>query len=239
MLGPFLLAAPASSAQSASSSSPGAWAWSKSSIAVMLEVLSLTDGAIEVPGGITHVVVEIGTSNHGRAWTEPFKYHINGIQKGVPLANQSHVLLLAFEPLLDKWAQYLSLPGLDAPFERPTAPGWAEPGRAIVLPFAVGASEGSADFHVSLSDGCSSLLPIDAGQMDLRAYPGRWGGTMRRFFRAKCGQTHSKRRVPVVSLRTILAEWLRGRRVDLLKVDAQGARGARLATTCLGRSLCT
>ena len=45
--------------------------------------------------------------------------------------------------------------------EVPTTPGWSVPGRAIVLPYAIGSDEGFADFHVSRSDGCSSLLPID------------------------------------------------------------------------------
>ena len=95
--------------------------------------------------------------------------------------------------------------------------GWSVPGRAIVLPFAVGEPEGEAEFHIAKNDGCSSLLPIDTREF-------YHGGLFKRhvpvFFSDVCGKQSATRRVPVVSLRTILG-WLGERKVDFLKIDAR------------------
>ena len=218
------------------------WTSTATNLRASLDVLELSDGQISVPPNLTHTVIEIGCNGHGLAWDSPFTVGgIDGISFGVPLSKQPNVLLVSFEPLLDKYANYLALEAVPKhitqlnkkpskldqkqwesalwrQIEQPPALGWSVPGRAIVLPFAVGKAEGTATFHVSKSDGCSSLLPIDAATMK---FNGRhdW---MKGFMEAACGQGAAERRVPVVSLGTILDRWLPGRRIDYLKIDAQG-----------------
>ena len=125
---------------------------------------------------------------------------VDGIAPDLPISNQSHVLLVSFEPLLDKYALYLTRQkhadesrGTLA-IEHPSSPGWSVPGRAIVLPFAVGGPpDGDAEFNIARSDGCSSLLRINASKA---------GGTFARwgFGMNMCGHAVAKRRVPLVSL---------------------------------------
>ena len=216
--------------------------WTNTGTALPTLTFLLSNGQISVPSNLTHTVIEIGCNGHGLAWDTPFTVSgVDGIQFGVPLSKQPSVLLVSFEPLLDKYANYLALESvpkhieqLHKPpsqldqkrwqsalwreIEQPPTLGWSVPGRAIVLPFAVGKAEGTATFHVSKSDGCSSLLPIDAAAMQFK---GRrdW---MKGFMQAACGQGAAVRRVPVVSLGTILDRWLPKRTIDYLKIDAQG-----------------
>mmetsp|Transcript_38413 Transcript_38413/g.88039 ORF Transcript_38413/g.88039 Transcript_38413/m.88039 type:complete len:398 (+) Transcript_38413:62-1255(+) len=199
-----------------------------------LQVLDLVAGQIPVPREITHIVLEIGCNGHNWLWNNILPVPVPGIAANVPIANQSHVLLISFEPLLDKYALYLShQKRLDAlrgnlVVERPFSPGWSVPGRAIVLPLAVGGPpDGDADFSVARSDGCSSLLRINSSKA--RGTFSRWS-----FGMSMCGQAVSTRRVPVVSLETVLQRWLPGRRIAFIKIDAQGydvyaARSAGLA----------
>ena len=173
----------------------------------------------------------------GLLWDLPFPFsHIPGVAAGVPLSVQRHVLLVSFEPLLDKYAFYLSLQKphgqtghqrqrgdvlhslLLSGIETPSDLGWSVPGRAIVLPYAVGTPEGYADFHVARSDGCSSLLAIDMNEASAGIKKQRGEGGM--FWRDLCGKEAASVRVPVMSLRTILG-WF-PRSVALVKIDAQG-----------------
>ena len=188
-----------------------------------LDLLEL-DGAqhFPVPDGITHIVVEIGCNGHGLLWNTPFGKDIRGIRKGVGLSQEPHVLLVSFEPLLDKYATYLSIQnrgssGRDAiTSASQTSPpiGWSVPGRAVVLPYAVGSSEDYADFHVAKTDGCSSMLPINNSMK-------KWSGDGSRFMSGVCGSEAATRRVPVISLRTILG-WFPNHKIAFVKIDAQG-----------------
>ena len=76
--------------------------------------------------------------------------------------------------------------------------------------------EGMADFHVSAQDGCSSLLSINrTAARGTLAHMTRHGW--------KCAVPFATRRVPVVSLGTVIGRWLRHLpNVSFIKVDAQG-----------------
>ena len=196
------------------SSRHGGWRATQDGVHAEVQVLELHQGAIQIPDAITEIVVEIGANAHRWLWDEPLPVALPRIPLGKPLKNLSHVLLISFEPLLDKYAKYLSRQTVG---EVPAAPGWSVPGRAIVLPFAVGSPEGDAQFNIGLMDGCSSMLPIS--QDELR---GPWAG-MDWFMWQGCAQVaDTPRRVPVVSLDTVVNRWLRGRQVSFVKVDAQG-----------------
>ena len=195
-------------------------------LAATLDLLELNkNGTLDLPSSLTHTVIEIGSNGHSLLWETPFSYRVPGIRSGVPLKNQSHVMLLSFEPLLDKYAWYLTILKRSAEFnfnadiEKPGTLGWSVPGRAIVLPYAVGpTSTGYAEFHVAKFDGCSSLLPIDPARLKI---PG-WDKWRSKIMIESCGQQAAKRRVPVIPLEHILETWLPGRHISLVKIDAQG-----------------
>lgn len=159
------------------------------------------------------------------------------------------MLLVSFEPLLDKWAYYLSLHKHTAgllptslhlrgrkgeTMEDPPSLGWSAPNRAIVLPYAVGPSEdGYAEFQVARSDGCSSLLKLDPSSFKMANHSATArhrdvvkSERMAEWFRGECGtaseSAKAARRVPIVRLQTILDEWLPGQRIAFVKIDAQG-----------------
>lgn len=210
-----------------------------STLRASLDLLHLVDGRVPMPPNITHIVVEIGCNGHKLLWDTPFPYSgIPGITAGRPLSEQQHVLLVSFEPLLDKYAFYLSIQKphgrvrqhgdvlhslLLSGIETPASIGWSVPGRAIVLPYAVGSPEGYADFHVARSDGCSSLLAIDTNEISDNIKRQRGEGGM--FWRDLCGKEASSVRVPVMSLRTVLG-WF-AKSVALVKIDAQGYVASR------------
>ena len=203
---------------------PAAWNIARGALHASLEVLDMDDdGAIQIPQNITHIVIEVGANGRNWLWNEPVPAHVPGIKPNVPVSDQPGILLLAFEPLLEHYAKYLSmLTHADSLWPGP--PGWSARGRAIVLPFAIapddaaGAESGQrglGTLHVSNVDGCSSLLPIDGNET-----AGAWKGT---FLMRHCGAAASRpRRVPVVSLREVVGGWLRDREVSFVKVDAQG-----------------
>jgi len=122
--------------------------------------------------------------------------------------------LLTFEPLLDKYATLLHRYGRGPDL-------WSTLGlqhdRSLVLPFAVGC-QGSARFHVTPADGCSSLLrPRGEDFRTDPRHPGwnHWMGEV-------CAWTVDERWVPCVSLETVIGSWLREHDVEHLKLDAQG-----------------
>jgi FkbM family methyltransferase len=79
----------------------------------------------------------------------------------------------------------------------------------VVLPVAVAETDGSADFHINAFDAASSLLPMDENARS------SWDGGE---------QLESQKTVTVPTLRLDTFFELAGiARVDLLKIDAQGA----------------
>lgn len=206
------------------------WSSTGSALVAQLELTPLVDGQIIIPDTITHIIIEVGCNGHHVQWNSPPPVRIPGIDPSNPISKQQHVLLVSFEPLLDKWAYYLSQGKLSLPkwkgdveykaMERPVPPTWAVPGRLLVLPFAINSDDSqgrarmgeAATFHVAESDGCSSLLEIDGA-----ANIGNQGLHM-----PNCVKQNSARQVPVVSLETVVRQWLGNRFISFAKIDAQG-----------------
>lgn len=128
------------------------------------------------------------------------------------------VFVITFEPILDKWATLLSR---NSHADRRSDLGFHHT-RGLALPFAVSDSAStstepaSAELKISGSiDGCASLLDAVSS-----------------YFSRSCTNSSGvldRRRVPTVSLRTVLTRWLNGREVALAKIDAQGLDVALLA----------
>ena len=153
--------------------------------------------------------LEVGTNN----------YELDRDLLGDLLQEWNDWFLVSFEPLLDKYADLLS----DKSWKF-GALGLQHP-RALALPFAVDTCAGpAATFHVSPTDGCSSLLPfkerfIEENQKIRAEGKGHdWANWMGE----RCVKLQEKRTVPCVTLEQVLTEWLVNRTVARLKVDAQG-----------------
>lgn len=121
-----------------------------------------------------------------------------------------NAFLVSFEPLLDKWATLLAR---NTRSRHAGQLGHHHP-RGVALPFAVSDHEGFSDFHVSPRDGCSSLKR--------QHKPERGDWKSRSFIMRECAKTVQVRRVPCITLRTVLQSWLGGRPVARIKIDAQG-----------------
>lgn len=202
---------------------PAGWAVAGAALHATLQVFGDMDeaGAFVLPPNITHVVIEVGANARNWLWDETVPASIPGILPNTRVRDQPHVLLIAFEPLLDKYAAYLSmLTHSDSLW--PPPPGWSVRDRAIVLPFAVAPSrDASSDkshragtLHVADVDGCSSLRAMDRERIS-----GRWNNTALMRY---CGHRARRVRVPTVSLETVVNVWLAGREVSFVKIDAQG-----------------
>lgn len=166
----------------------------------------LPDGRLPVPNKTREVLVEIGT-NAFDTWDTQV------------LPRRPGAFLVAFEPLVDKWALLLSR---NARARVVGTLGWHHP-RGIMLPFAVSDHAGVVPFYVSPRDGCSSLRRVHK--------PQRGGWQNNGFVRNACAKTVETRQVPAITLRTVLGEWLRDWRVARLKIDAQGMDLSVLAAT--------
>tara|TARA_B110001452_G_scaffold261682_1_gene260758 strand:- start:369 stop:1397 length:1029 start_codon:yes stop_codon:yes gene_type:complete len=114
--------------------------------------------------------------------------------------------VVSFEPLLDKYASNLA--GRSKAVMRATLGHHHR--RGVILPFAVGPTQGVFDLQVSDIDGCSSLLNFTAPPQGKKsARPG-------------CSVARERRRVPGVTLRTVMGWLPAGSEVDFLKSDIQG-----------------
>lgn len=136
-------------------------------------------------------------------------------------------LYLGFEPLLDKYAMQISRSLHPLSVERTDLghvhipwPGTHSIDRwAYMLPLAV-ADNGNrpATFFVADVDGCSSMQR----QRAVDELSG-WNETqIARNVRKGCGGTRESRRVPTVTLATVLGEWLDGKTVQFMHIDVQG-----------------
>ena len=178
-------------------------------LTVPLHVLTMPEGRIAVPNTTSSLYIEIGT-NAFSTWDEAL------------LPRRPNAFLVAFEPLVDKWALLLARNTR----KRVAGKLGYHHKRGVVLPFAVSDHEGLADFHVAPRDGCSSLRSMHAPRF------GSWNTS---WTRTQCARSIENRRVPTVTLRTVLGRWLPGWRVKRLKIDAQGEDLAVL--TGAGREL--
>ena len=170
-----------------------------------LHLLQMPNGRIPVPNRTRELLVEIGT-NAFDTWDTQV------------LPKRPFAFLVAFEPLVDKWALLLAR---NARARVVGALGWHH-SRGVILPFAVSDRSGVVPFYVSPRDGCSSLRRTHR--------PERGGWRNNGFVRNACAKTVETRHVPAVTLRTVLDEWLPGWRVTRLKVDAQGSDLSVLAS---------
>jgi len=123
--------------------------------------------------------------------------------------------LLTFEPLVDKYAFLMSKYGGQPDSRRQLG---LQHDRGLVFPFAVGCS-GSAEFHVANVDGCSSVLPMQEDKFDADpAVAAKWPG----WVKDNCAKAKESRTVPCVSLEQVIGEWLGGKDIAHIKIDAQG-----------------
>lgn len=167
------------------------------SLTLPLEVLQMPNGRIPIPDGTRKLYVEIGSNSFDTLADSP--------QLAEP-----HSYLVAFEPLVDKWAQLLARHTVT---RKASMVLGQHHERGVTLPMAVSDKEGFAEFHVSPIDGCSSLRKF--------RQPDATGSHWASWIPGICKQVQ-RRRVPCVSLNTVLHEWLADRPVAFLKVDAQG-----------------
>ena len=138
------------------------------------------------------VAIEIGASDRDTLDTEL-------------LASSANWFAVSLEPLVDKYARGLARrPSRKDAFQ---ALGHHHD-RGIILPFAVAnvpRAGAPLTLNVGANSGCSSTLPVD-----LKSNRLKW-----------CRKVMEAREVPAVPLETVL-EWIGPRRVDFVKVDAQG-----------------
>ena len=98
--------------------------------------------------------------------------------------------------------------------------------RGMVLPYAVDSCSGdTAVFHVAPLDGCSSLR---APTSDFKTQNRETGQTPEgmswpKWVEDTCSRLLERRVVPCISLATVIGEWLGGRHIARIKVDAQGS----------------
>ena len=158
------------------------------------------NGTLPIPPGTTEIIMEVGANTRNTADREL-------------LPRRPGAFLISFEPLLDKYGTLLSRNSI----QDHRSPLGHHHKRGLVLPFAVAKQDGFATFHLDGTvDGCASLLNA-TGLRGLGIHG--------------CASTRSgdreERRVPTVSLRTVLGRWLAwedggGWPVAYLKIDAQG-----------------
>ena len=92
------------------SASSAGWESTDTAVRASVDVLELSNGRISVPSNLSHTVIEIGCNGHNLAWDSAFDTkNVEGLKVGVPLSDQPKVLLVSFEPLLDKYANYLAI----------------------------------------------------------------------------------------------------------------------------------
>ena len=115
-----------------------------------LQVAALSaDGTLALPETTTSLIIEIGCSNMGTVDEEEW------------FERAPNSTLIAFEPLLDKYAELLARGNLR--FHNGSRDNAVPLGqhhtRGIVLPFAVSERGGLQRMQVRKAAGCSSLLP--------------------------------------------------------------------------------
>jgi len=179
-------------------------------------------GAIKLPmGGVSEIWLDIGINMspklpHGRTWEDlPTK----------------KALYLGFEALLDKYAHHISLDLSHNLFRPIGSVGSAPQGssdRALIFPIAISSTRPSAllDFHVTKVDGCSSInSPRSSDELTKN-----WSSfsPVLKDLAASCTQVEEVRKVPWITLKEVITNWLReirahGAVVEYAHIDAQGA----------------
>ena len=169
------------------------------------------EGPSIVPSFYKHVIIELGAN---------FLYTVRDSllnEKATRLGDRAKttiprlplplksVYLLSFEPQLHKYAQNLASFPTDKLRKGTTTPmvGQHHP-QGVILPFAVGPTDGTLSLHVSSGDACSSTMPFSDKAS------------------AMCKGMVNELRVPSVSLRTVLGWISPDQIVEFVKIDIQG-----------------
>ena len=178
---------------------------SASALIAPIQIGHLVNGSIPAPEGTAYVHMEIGCSDMFTADEEV-------------LPKEPRAFLIAFEPLLDKYAVLLArgtarYHGSDA--RDRSVPLAHHHKRGVVLPLAVSPSGGMLPFYVSDVAGCSSMLPRNSSADSWAPH---------------CAPQLEMRLVPSISLSAALR--LTGQlSVHHLKIDAQGVDFAIIRRT--------
>ena len=169
-----------------------------------IQVASLTKGALVVPPEVNELWIDVGTNSFGDS--------IYGDHKGkIP----QNVFVLAFEPLLDKYAAMLAKNSPRLSWDsRFVSPGQYHR-QGIIFPFAIG-KDGLANFTVSTMDGCSTLGDFNGVH--------HFADDNSRKRQIGCSASSQTRSVPSVKLEAIIDLLPRDRdwQYQYMKVDAQG-----------------
>ena len=168
---------------------------SDTALVASVQLASLQNGHIIVPNATRYALIEIGTSDRdtyddGRLPSEP------------------HAFLLAFEPLMDKYAVLLAR-GTTRQWKKVrdrTVPLGHHHARGIIIPLAVSPNGGPVDFNVQRVAGCSSLA-----RLNRHAWWAPW-----------CHRELEKRVVPSITLETAIGLIPPHLPIHTLKIDAQG-----------------
>ncbi|OLP95872.1 tRNA/tmRNA (uracil-C(5))-methyltransferase [Symbiodinium microadriaticum] len=159
--------------------------------------------------------LEVGANNHEleRDFLEPMLQDRSGF-------GNAGGFLISFEPLLDKYGFLLAYGAPSMHF----ANLGLQHRRTLVLPYAVSTCDGpTATFHVAPIDGCSSLRApasdFKRKNMDETRYTKSWP----KWVEENCSALAERRDVPCISLAVVLSEWLAGRPIARMKIDAQGS----------------
>eukprot|EP00439_Symbiodinium_sp_Y106_P027926 s2359_g3.t1 len=159
--------------------------------------------------------LEVGANNHEleRDFLEPMLQDRSG-------SGDAGGFLISFEPLLDKYGFLLSYGAPSIHF----ANLGLQHRRALVLPYAVSTCDGpTATFHVAPIDGCSSLRAPASDFKRHNRDETRYTKSWPKWVEENCTALAEHRDVPCISLAKVLAEWLAGRPIARMKIDAQGS----------------
>jgi len=179
------------------------WVVAHGMLSARLALANFDDrGHLALPPNVRNIELEVGANSRDVRMDEGH------------LEQHPDTFLLAFEPLLDKFAWYVSRnqkPDVRSDLGRPLP-------NVAVFPFAiVNGAEKELMFNVSAVDGCSSLLDFSD---KLAAPPG--AATWAKWAEKNCMKTVEKRPVPSVSLWTVIHDWLAERDIAFTKLDVQG-----------------
>ena len=178
-----------------------------------------------LPSEPRHFFLEVGANNHEleREELEQLLDHDDH--------DDGEGFLLSFEPLLDKYSYLLSYSSGGGAENNAAKNLGLQHRRGLALPYAVGncgdsespTGIGTAVFHVTSLDGCSSLRPPTADLKRQNQEIDSPGMTWPSWVVERCAHLQEERSVPCVSLATVVGKWLGASPIARMKVDAQGS----------------
>ncbi|CAK9013540.1 unnamed protein product [Durusdinium trenchii] len=169
-----------------------------------------------LPWEPSHFFLEVGANNHEleREQLEPL------------LQDGPNGFLVSFEPLLDKYSYLISFSSGGGAENNAAVNLGLQHRRGLALPYAIGdkcGAESTAVFHVTSLDGCSSLRAPTPDFEKENQRAGISGMSWPRWVVERCSNLQEERVVPCASLATVIGQWLAGRHIARMKIDAQGS----------------